>query len=46
MGRATRVDIGGMVYHVINRANFSSQLFSKDTHYYNFLDILNDFPLL
>jgi len=42
MGRAYRVDVGGMIYHVINRANFRSQLFSKDKHYQQFLDILKE----
>lgn len=42
MGRATRVNIGDMVYHVINRANFRSRFFSKDKHYQNFLDILEE----
>jgi putative transposase len=42
MGRATRIDVGDMVYHVINRANFRSELFSKDKHYRNFLDILEE----
>ena len=42
MGRVTRVDIGNMVYHVINRANFRSPLFKKDEHYQSFLDILKE----
>jgi hypothetical protein len=27
MGRARRVDVGGMIYHALNRANFRSWLF-------------------
>jgi hypothetical protein len=27
MGTARRVDVGGMVYHALNRANFRSRLF-------------------
>ena len=42
MGRATRVDIGDLVYHVLNRANFRSQLFSQDKHYREFMDILKE----
>ena len=42
MGRALRVDVGGVVYHVLNRANYHSQLFSDDTHYQNFLKILKE----
>ena len=42
MGRAVRVDIGGTVYHVLNRANFRSKLFSKDAHYQAFLDMLKE----
>ena len=29
MGRVRRVEVGGMVYHVLNRANFRSRLFKK-----------------
>jgi hypothetical protein len=29
MGRVGRVDVGGMIYHVLNRANFRSRLFKK-----------------
>jgi hypothetical protein len=27
MGRARQVDVGGMIYHALNRANFRSRLF-------------------
>lgn len=42
MGRVTRLDVGNLVYHVLNRANFRSKLFSKDKHYQGFLDILKE----
>ena len=31
MGRVNRVDSGGMVYHVLNRANNRQRIFNKDT---------------
>ena len=40
MGRARRVDVGGMVYHVLNRANFRSRLFPGPAHYQEFLTIM------
>ena len=42
MGRPPRVDVGGMVYHVLNRTNFRFKLFSKDKQYQEFLDILKE----
>jgi len=30
MGRARRVDVGGMIYHALNRANFRSRLFRRN----------------
>jgi putative transposase len=42
MGRPPRVDVGDLVYHVINRANFHFKLFSKDKQYREFLDILEE----
>jgi putative transposase len=42
MGRARRVDVGGMVYHVLNRANFRSRLFKKEAHYEGFLRIVEE----
>ena len=42
MGRVPRVDVGNTVYHVLNRANFRSQIFSKDAEYQEFLDILKE----
>jgi hypothetical protein len=33
MGRVRRVDAGGMIFHVLNRANFRSRLFKKPAHY-------------
>ena len=42
MGRPERIDIGGIVYHVINRANFRSTLFFKEKEYQQFIDILKE----
>ena len=42
MGRARRVDVGGMIYHVLNRANFRSRLFREAAHYDDFLAILEE----
>ena len=42
MGRARRVDVGGMVYHVWNRANFRSRLFARPAHYQAFLEIMEE----
>jgi hypothetical protein len=42
MGRAGRVDVGGMVYRVLNRANFRSRLFRSPAHYQEFLSILEE----
>jgi len=40
MGRVSRVDAGGVVYHAWNRANFRAALFKTATHYQDFLTIL------
>jgi putative transposase len=42
MGRVRRVDVGGMVYHVLNRANFRSRLFKTAAHYQDFLAIVEE----
>ena len=42
MGRVRRVDVGGMIYHALNRANFRSRLFQRDAHYQDFLDIVEE----
>jgi putative transposase len=42
MGRARRVDVGGMIYHVLNRANFRSRLFRTAAHYQDFLAIVKE----
>src|SRR5579872_6985427 len=42
MGRARRVDVGGMIYHVLNRANFRSRLFRQTRQYEDFLGILEE----
>jgi len=36
------VDVGGMVYHVLNRANFRSRLFRTAAHYQEFLSIMEE----
>jgi putative transposase len=40
MGRVRRVDVGGMVYRVLNRANVRSVLFKKEAHYEDFLALV------
>jgi hypothetical protein len=40
MGRVRRMDVGGMVYHALNRANFRSALFKNDGHYQDFLGLV------
>ena len=42
MGRARRVDVGGMIYHALNRANFRSRLFRETAHYEDFLGIVEE----
>ena len=42
MGRARRVDVGEVVYHALNRANFRSALFKKEGHYQDFLAIVKE----
>jgi putative transposase len=42
MARVQRMDVGGTVYHVLNRANFRSALFKTATHYRDFLVILEE----
>ncbi len=42
MGRAPRVDIGGEVYHVINRANNRMQIFHNDADYQHFELLLKE----
>ena len=36
------MDVGGTVYHALNRANFRSRLFRTETHYRDFLAILEE----
>jgi hypothetical protein len=36
------MDVGGMVYHALNRANFRSALFKQDGHYQDFLDLVEE----
>jgi len=40
MGRPIRTDIGGYVYHVLNRANARSKIFSSKEEYQDFENIL------
>jgi len=42
MGRVRRVDVGEIVYHVLNRANFRSRLFKSDAHYEDFLALVEE----
>jgi len=40
MGRPERTDIGGYLYHIINRANARAKIFNSDKEYQNFENIL------
>src|SRR3989338_4462132 len=42
MGRALRVDVGGEVYHVINRANGRQTIFHKKEDYLPFEQLLTE----
>ena len=42
MGRARRVDVGGIVCHAWNRANFRAALFQREAHYQDFVGILEE----
>jgi putative transposase len=42
MGRALRIDVGDIVYHVINRGNFHSVLFEDARAYDDFMDIVRE----
>jgi putative transposase len=42
MGRPKRVDLGGYVYHVLNRGNGRAAIFRKDGDYEAFVDILGE----
>ncbi len=42
MARAARVDVGGLVYHVINRANGRLKIFTEDFYYKDFEYLLNE----
>jgi putative transposase len=42
MTRAQRVTIGGIPYHVLNRANARETIFSEGTDYRGFLRVLNE----
>ena len=40
MARQARVAVGGVVYHIINRANGREQIFSTDAEYAHFESLL------
>jgi putative transposase len=40
MGRPLRNAVGGVVYHVLNRANGQTTIFELDAHYAAFMKIL------
>jgi putative transposase len=42
MGRPRRTQVGGLVYHVLNRANRRSQIFAESGDYAAFLRVLAD----
>jgi putative transposase len=42
MGRVPRIDVGGEIYHIINRANARLQIFFKEEDYQLFESILHD----
>ncbi len=42
MGRPQRTDVGGYVYHVLNRANARMTIFNSDKEYHDFEQILFD----
>src|SRR5271157_262381 len=42
MGRVKRVDVGGMIYHALNRANFRSRLFKRAAQYEDFLGMVEE----
>jgi hypothetical protein len=42
MGRARRVDVGDMIYHALNRANFRSRRFRDTARYADFLGIVEE----
>ena len=42
MPRVSRVDVGGYVYHVLNRANARVQIFDRDEDYASFEEVLEE----
>ena len=42
MGRVRRVDVGGIIYHALNRANFRSRLFRRNAHFQEFLEMVEE----
>jgi len=44
MPRIRRIDIGGEIYHVLNRANARVQIFDNNNDYQQFEGILEEAP--
>ena len=42
MGRPKRADDGGLVYHVLNRANARLRIFEKEGDYETFVRVLEE----
>ena len=42
MARPNRIDLGGYVYHVINRSNGRTRIFHNDSDYHDFEYLLNE----
>ena len=42
MARVPRMDVGGTIYHALNRSSFRSALFKREKHYRDFLSILEE----
>ena len=42
MGRALRTDVGGYIYHVLNRANAGIRIFNNDKEYQFFEQVLSE----
>ena len=40
MPRAPRTDVGGLVYHVLNRANARAPLFEDEADYRRFAELI------
>ena len=42
MPRINRIDVGDVIYHVINRANAGMKIFNSDTDYLLFENVLEE----